>query len=160
MGTIPSGLVPKLTKVCIDFLAAFPGSTFASGVRSIVAQAGAMADNIVKSGNRKWIAETYRDGAAIRACQHWIDTHPRAVLKAEITAGLFSIFKALTPEELSHVSCHFTGEAIDVALEHDPAKAAWEAKRIAWLKAKATEVGGKFIEEEGGLRKMHFQLRP
>lgn len=160
MGMIPNGLTPALTKVCIDFLASFPGSSFASSVRTVQSQSNAMAANIVASKRRDWIVEVYKDSAPIRTLQHWVDTHPQAVSATDLAIGLLSVFEAMTDDELAEVSCHFTGEAVDVNIEHDPKKADWQNARVVWLRAKAAEIGGRLIECEGGLPKMHLQTRP
>jgi hypothetical protein len=107
-------LEPIIEAKARSLMARHPGVVFTSGRRSAADQAYAMAGNIVSSGNRRWIAETYRDGPAIRHLQQWVDAHPEATTRVELSGGLFSVLTSMPAEERSHVSRHLAGMAFDV----------------------------------------------
>jgi hypothetical protein len=89
----------------------FPQLEFTSGRRDVPQQAHAMARNIVNTGNRQWIAGTYKAAAKL---QQWVDAHPNAKSIDEITAGLLATMEAMPEAELLKVSKHLTGKAFDI----------------------------------------------
>jgi len=133
-----------------DLKAAHPDTVFTSGRRTPQDQARAMSQNVVI--NRQWIAQTYRNGVAIRALQFWIDTHPQARTALELEAGLYEVMMQLTPSKLASISKHLSGDAFDVKPVPDPAG----AKVVTTIRS----LGGlqKFLEREGGLVRWHAQF--
>jgi hypothetical protein len=128
---------------------AHPHVTFTSGRRGTEDQARAMASNVVK--NRKWIEQTYHKSVVSQACQKWVNDNPDKTTKAEIAAGLKSVFDSLTSAQVSQISKHLSGEAFDVQpVTKDAAKI---KKTIRGLKGIT-----KFLDKEGGLVRWHAQF--
>ena len=128
-----------------------PDVVFTSGRRDKVAQARAMAQNVVE--NRKWIARTYVAGAASAACQKWVDDHPEAKTARQIQKGLESVFAKLSARQLGRLSKHLSGDAFDVQPVADPARA-----RAIKSSLRTLEGLDKFLEREGGLVRWHAQF--
>jgi hypothetical protein len=129
--------------------AAFPTVVFTSGLRDKAAQARAMASNVVKK--RQWIVQTYRDTAAARACQKWLDDHPEASTQATIGAGLLAVLDGLTEAEVGRLSKHLSGAAFDVQPVTKDADAIKQAIR-------SLPGVTKFLEREGGLVRWHAEF--
>jgi hypothetical protein len=129
----------------------FPGIVFTSGRRTLQDQAHAMAENVVL--NRRWIAQTYARSLASVDCQSWIDQTPEATTTEDIAAGLLRCLNLLSKQALDKLSKHLIGRAFDVQPMAYPDGLAVKA----WLKAKAAQVGGKFLEREGGLLRWHWE---
>ena len=144
------GLRGDALDVMRAMLALFPGVQVTSGKRSLEEQAAAMAAN--ESIKRGWIAATYVDSTAKRACVDWCREHPKATRKA-LQSGLLSVLRGLLPSELASLSLHLSGDAFDV----HPDKARPEIAK--WLFAESVARGGKFIENEGGLWRWHWQAK-
>lgn len=125
-----------------------PNIVFTSGRRTVADQAHAMASNIVKSGNRHWIGQTYLAGQKL---QHWVDQHPQAKTVDEITAGLTSVMNGMTDDERAHLSKHLIGRAFDV----QPV-----TQNAAAIEADINKLPGKtkFLTKEGGLVRWHVQF--
>jgi hypothetical protein len=124
-----------------------PSVVFTSGRRNVKEQAEAMAGNVVQ--NRNWIKETYLQSAERDSLQKWVDDHPGATTKAQISAGLQGIMNGWTDEQKGRLSRHFSGQAFDV-------------RPVAGQDGKAikTTIRGlpnlrKFLESEGGLTIWH-----
>ncbi len=128
-----------------------PTVTFTSGRRSVTAQASAMAANVVKQ--RKFIALTYKASALRDALQKWVDDHPAATTQMQIADGLMSVFNAADPAAVSEFSKHLGGDAFDVK----PVNGAVGNNIYYSLKGLQTNGHGRFIDNEGGLRRWHFQ---
>lgn len=128
-----------------------PTVVFTSGRRDKVAQARAMASNIVK--NRQWVVQTYSVSAASVASQKWVDDHPEATTQIDVQHGLESVFNSLPDEQLGKLSKHLSGEAFDVQPVDDIARA-------RAIKASIRELKGlsKFLDKEGGLVRWHAQF--
>jgi len=126
-----------------------PGVVFTSGRRDKVAQARAMAANVLR--NRQWIAQTYLPSPVSAASQKWVDQHPEAVTQDAIQQGLLSVFDSLPEAELGRISKHLSGEAFDV----QPVAANAEA-----IKASIRALQGltKFLDRGGGLERWHAQF--
>ena len=126
----------------------FPQLEFTSGRRNVPQQAHAMAYNIVKTGDRKWIAGTYK---AAEKLQQWVDAHPSAKTIDEIAAGLRATMEAMPEVELLKVSKHLTGKAFDIR----PVTANAEAIKnyIRTLPGLST-----FLDKEGGATRWHAQF--
>lgn len=128
---------------------AHPGVSFTSGRRNKEDQARAMAGNVV--ANRQWIEQTYAASDLRTACQKWLDDNPDKKTKAEIQAGLLSVFNAATDEQMGRFSKHLSGMAFDVQPVTDNAENIKKTIRgLAGL--------GKFLEKEGGLVRWHAQF--
>jgi hypothetical protein len=126
-----------------------PGVVFTSGRRDKVAQARAMAGNVVR--NRQWIGHTYLPSPVCAACQKWVDAHPQALTQEAIEQGLIGVFDSIGEAELGRISKHLSGEAFDV----QPVAANAEA-----IKASIRALKGltKFLDREGGLERWHAQF--
>ncbi|HEV8109662.1 MAG TPA: hypothetical protein VGP97_19285 [Burkholderiales bacterium] len=122
---------------------------FTSGRRDEVAQAQAMAGNVVR--NRQWIVQTYLPSPVCAACQKWVDEHPQALSQEAIQQGLTSVFDSIGEAEIGRISKHLSGEAFDV----QPVAANAEA-----IKASIRALKGltKFLDREGGLERWHAQF--
>ena len=128
-----------------------PEIVFTSGKRDVSAQASAMAANIVSSGNRRWIQQTYTASTASAALQKWVDDHPGAVIKAEIARGLELTLNAMSADQQAQISKHLSGAAFDVRPQEEDAEA---------IKADIAALPGKtrFLQVEGGLVRWHVQF--
>jgi hypothetical protein len=126
----------------------FPQLEFTSGRRDVPQQAHAMARNIVNTGNRQWIAGTYKAAAKL---QQWVDAHPNAKSIDEITAGLLATMEAMPEAELLKVSKHLTGKAFDIR----PVTANADAIKsfIKTLPGLST-----FLDKEAGVTRWHAQF--
>jgi hypothetical protein len=120
---------------------------FTSGRRDLAGQARAMAGNVVK--NRNWIKETYRESAASKACQKWVDDHPEAKTQKQLAAGLLKTFNQLGPKA-GQISRHLTGDAFDIEPVKDKDKADAIKKSIKKLPGLK-----QFLDHEGGLEIWH-----
>ena len=128
-----------------------PDVVFTSGRRDKVAQARAMAQNVVQ--NRKWIARTYVASEASAACQKWVEDHPEAKTARQIQTGLESVFAKLGARRLAKPSKHLSGQAFDVQPVTDAARA-----RAIKSSIRTLEGLDKFLEKEGGLVRWHAQF--
>lgn len=144
-------LAPLAKAAAYELKRLHPTVIFTSGRRDKVAQARAMARNIVK--NRRWVVQTYSDTEARAACQRWVDDHPEATTQNQIQEGLESVFNNLTGEQLGKLSKHFSGEAFDVQPVDEDAKAKAIKSSIEGLKGLR-----KFLDKEGGLVRWHAQF--
>lgn len=129
---------------------AHPAVKFTSGRRDKVAQARAMASNVVH--NRKWIEQTYIATKVSKACQKWVDANPATTSKDEIAEGLLGVLKAHSDDQLAMLSKHLSGDAFDV----QPVEADAEAIKKSIRKLKGLE---RFLEKEGGLVRWHAQFK-
>jgi hypothetical protein len=129
----------------------FPGIQFTSGRRTLQDQAHAMAENVAL--NRRWIVQTYARSLASVDCQSWVDNNPDATTTEQIAAGLLHSLNLLSKQALDKLSKHLIGRAFDVQPMAYPDGLAVKA----WLKAKAAQMNGKFLEREGGLLRWHFE---
>jgi hypothetical protein len=145
-------LAPAAKAGAIEFRKKRPGIAFTSGRRGISGQASAMAENIASSGNRKWIEETYAQSTARDKLQRWVDEHPDARTKAELTAGLLATFQDMSDSEQGSISKHLSGEAFDVQPQsHDAEAIKADIQGLPGLK--------RFLEKEGGLVRWHAQFK-
>ncbi|HEX8116194.1 MAG TPA: DUF4157 domain-containing protein, partial [Pyrinomonadaceae bacterium] len=127
-----------------------PEIVFNSGRRDRSDQARVMANNIVSSGNRNWIADTY--SAAADKLQKWVDDNPDAKTAAELRKGLAEILDGMPDSSVRNVSRHVSGEAFDVQpQEKDADKIKADMKALAGVT--------KFLEKEGGLTRWHVQFK-
>ena len=126
-----------------------PPIQFNSGRRDKFGQAWAMAKNILL--NRKWIGQTYKRSDASIACQKWVDDHPEAATREEVTAGFLEVFGTLTDDQIGKLSWHLSGDAFDV----QPVE-----KNAEQIKAdiRALPDLDTFMEKEGGLVRWHAQF--
>jgi hypothetical protein len=126
-----------------------PSVRFTSGRRDKADQADAMASNVVK--NRKWIEQTYAKSDLRTKCQEWVDKNPDKTTRADIAAGLLTIFAAVDDAALGRFSKHLSGEAFDVQPVDKDADAI--KKTIRGLPGL-----DKFLDTEGGLVRWHAQF--
>jgi peptidoglycan L-alanyl-D-glutamate endopeptidase CwlK len=129
--------------------AAYPGTVFTSGRRSIQDQAHAMAGNVVK--NRQFIVQTYKASPTCSQCQQWVDSHPQATTQDQIAAGLLQVFQAAPESEVMKFSRHLSGNAFDV----QPVLADAEAIVAFIRKLPLLEL---FLDHEAGLVRWHAQF--
>src|SRR4029453_18808630 len=85
-------------------LAAHPDVVFTSGRRSVQQQAHAMARNVV--GNRNWIRDTYTESPERYELQTWVDSHPDALTRGQITAGLRTVMNGWNDTRKVRLSRH------------------------------------------------------
>jgi hypothetical protein len=149
------GLTGKALTAVRRFLAKFPEATITSGKRSVPEQARAMAKNVTK--NRNWIAETYKQPLckAARLCHELALKHKDAGM-GELSWMFANVLLALHPHELAKLSRHYVGLAFDV----QPVPGARGGEMKAELRALAAELGGKFLDREGGREIWHLQFDP
>jgi hypothetical protein len=142
------GLDGVARQVAREMLRLYPMARITSGRRSLSDQARAMAGNeAVKPG---WIAATYVDSPVKRACVEWCAAN-RGAGRDGITTGLVSVMLRFSDADLGRISKHLSGQAFDVAPD-------MRNQQIAkYLRDRAAECGGKFLEREGGLVRWHFQ---
>lgn len=125
-----------------------PEVVFTSGRRNTHDQAHAMASNIVSSGNRKWISNTYPAGEKL---QDWVDAHKDKKTVDELTVGLEETLNGMSDAERGGVSKHLSGDAFDVQpVTKDADKIKADIKTLPGL--------SKFLESEGGLVRWHAQF--
>jgi hypothetical protein len=129
----------------------FPAIVFTSGRRTPTDQARAMAQNIVKSGRRTWIADTYKVTPVSLACQRWINGNPAARTAPQIEAGLLAVFAMIGDDELLKLSQHFSGRAFDILPQCVPLEELQPA-------IEALPGFEKFLTREGGLIRWHVQF--
>ena len=132
-----------------ELKAAHPGTVFNSGKRSVADQAQAMAENVV--ANRDYIKNTYSASALRNKLQKWVDDNPSKTTKAQIAAGLESVFNAASSTEVAAFSKHLSGDAFDV----QPVTTNADAIKKTIRKLKGLT---KFIEEEAGLVRWHAEF--
>jgi len=128
-----------------------PSVKFTSGRRNKEEQARAMAGNVVRDRNRRWIEETYAPSTVSRACQRWVDQNPDKTTQEEVQAGLLSILNAATDAQLAALSKHLSGDAFDVQPVETDADAI--KKTIRGLEGLVN-----FLDKEGGLVRWHAEF--
>ena len=144
-------LSDKAKKAAQELKRAFPEIVFTSGKRDTAGQASAMAENIVVSGNRNWIKETYAASTASTKLQKWVDENEKATTKNAITEGLEKTMDAMTESERRLISKHLTGDAFDVQPVEENADKIKEAmKKLPGVT--------KFFDKEGNLVRWHAQF--
>ncbi len=123
---------------------------FTSGRRTVSEQASAMAGNVVN--NRKWIEQTYEQSAERDSLQKWVDEHPNARTKDQVSTGLSSIMKNWTDDQRKKLSRHFSGQAFDVnpVAGEDGKKIKDSIRNLKYLR--------KFLDKEGGLVIWHAEF--
>ncbi len=150
------GLRGKALLAAQELLKAFPDAQLASGKRDRESQARAMAGNLVM--NRSWIPQTYRQPLCKVAlqCHLWVANTPSAVSQSDIAAGLLSIMQGFGDDELGKLTLHLSGDAFDVRKLRDKVR---NGQMKAYLHELAHKHGGTFLEREGGIEVLHFQVR-
>jgi hypothetical protein len=133
--------------------AQFPQVVFTSGRRTRGQQAAAMAQNIVRSHKRNWIAKAYKPSHVRDVCQKWVDDNPDATTAAQLMGGLLITLHALSSKEVGQFSRHLVGLAFDV-------RPVGKAAGAAEIKHAIRELPGlvKFIESEAGVKVWHAQF--
>ena len=145
-------LAPVAKAAAYELKRLHPAVVFTSGRRDKAGQARAMASNVVKNRNRKWIVQTYKASEACTACQKWVDDHPEATTQAQIQDGLLSVFNSLSDNQLGVLSNHLSGKAFDV----QPVDQGAEAIKASIRGLKGLEL---FLDREGGLTRWHAEFR-
>lgn len=141
-------LEPIARQAAITLKNKHPKLEFTSGRRTVREQAHAMAGNIVKFRDRKWIGRTYIAGAKL---QQWVDLHPQAVTVDAITDGLEQTMNTMSQDELLKISRHLTGRAFDIR----PV-----ILNSRTIKADILKLPGlnRFLDHEGGHVRWHAQF--
>ena len=123
----------------------YPKITFTSGFRSPTDQLRVMAQNVAQS--RNYIQDTYKTGRAVTKLQAWVTANPSATSVSAIEAGLDSVLKTLTNDEIAGISKHLTGDAFDVLPRND----------LPGILDVMRTLPGKtqFLTEEGGMTRWH-----
>jgi hypothetical protein len=133
-------------------LRAHPDVVFTSGRRSLQQQAGAMAGNVVR--NRNWIRDTYAESPERYELQTWVDSHPDALTREQIMAGLRTVMSGWNDARKMRLSRHFAGFAFDV---QPVAGARGEAIKTA---IRALSHLRRFLDTEGGMVIWHTEFEP
>ena len=136
-------LVDYAAASAMKLKADFPSVVFTSGRRNSQQQANAMAGNIAQ--NRKWIEQTYLASPERDVLQKWVDSHPSATTKEQISAGLIGIMNGWSDAQKKTLSRHFSGQAFDVQ------PVAGTPGNLIKTGIKALPNLRKFLEQEGGL---------
>lgn len=145
------GLTDSALEVAIRLVARFPGVEIVSGKRTVREQAHSMAANVVKDPD--FVRDTYALSLASRRCQAWVDRNVNAKLD-KIAEAFERILCDLPDDELRHLTRHITGEAFDVMPPKD-LKLRNDVK--VFLADAAREHGGRFLDHEGKLDRLHWQ---
>ncbi len=166
----------------------WPTVKITSAARDYKDQARAMAQNAVARRDNpkthaddrlKWIADTYWPSVCALALQKWFELHPHALV-SEVVSGFQHIMRGMQPRELRALSKHIvirerdegdgTGGlciddracAVDFAPPSQSAtreELAIDENLCAFLMQEARARGGKFLENEGGLTRRHWQSK-
>jgi hypothetical protein len=126
---------------------------FTSGFRSISDQANAMAGNIVKTGNRKWIIKTYLATDLAKQLQDWVDANPAAVTVADLAKGLEEIMSGWPDSDKARLSKHLVGLAFDVK----PVEGNSGIQILAYIRTGLPGVD-KVLTNESGISVWHVQF--
>ncbi len=145
-------LAPAAEKAAYELKRKHPNIKFTSGRRSLAGQARAMAKNIVKSGDRKWIEKTYSNTSSRRKLQKWVDDNTEATTVSGIAKGLEGILTTLTERQRSYISKHLSGEAFDVRpVRENAEQIIRDINALSGL--------DRFLTREGGLVRWHAQFK-
>lgn len=135
-----------------------------SGRRTLEDQAAAMASNEHRAPG--WIVATYVDSDAKAACVASVQAARDRGLtsRGEILCALLGALRTLSDVELSRLTMHLSGDAFDVrplCVEiRGVLTLTKRGKEIAdWLREQASKRGGRFLDREGGLLRLHWQAR-
>lgn len=144
-------LSPQTAELAYQIKDVTPSVSFTSGRRDIAKQASAMAANVLRS--RQFIKNTYKASTLRDKLQAWVDANPGAITQAAVLNGLMSVFNAADPASVADFSKHLAGDAFDV----QPVNGALGNQIYNSLNQLQTQGKGKFISNEGGLRRWHFE---
>lgn len=122
---------------------------FTSGRRSVTDQCRAMAQNIIKTGDRKWIEKTYKAGKEL---QNWVDKNPSADTVEKLQEGLESVMSGWNETKLMKISYHLSGAAFDLS----PVSGVIGEKMITAINSLSNL--NKFLDGEGGVAVWHLQF--
>jgi hypothetical protein len=146
-------LKPKAKEIANKLKNKYPDIAFTSGKRSdVTEQADAMAGNVVKD---RQFFKIYKAKDLAAKLQKWVNDHPEAKTRADISKGLADTMDSWTEDEKDRFSAHHSGDAFDIQPRDD--KKASDIKRD--VKSWAEEKGGQFLEKESGLVRWHVQVR-
>lgn len=151
------GLIPPAYDVAAEFEQAFPHAVFTSGRRDVTKQAHDMAVDMLASGlGARWIVKTYAPSKAKDLCVAAVCDLTVPLTVASVSSAIENALTPLTDEERYELSHHLGGAAFDVQ-PVNVSLVSWGAAALVWLADKAKAVGGKFITNEGGLIRWHFE---
>ncbi len=148
------GLRGAVLEFAKDLLKQHPDVEYTSGLRMRADQARAMAENIAAVGS-KWVENTYLKSKARDRIVAWLNANSWVTVPESIAIGLSSVMDELTNDELSKLSRHFNGEALDIAHMEGYA----DVMLMRTIKKLCAKYKLKLIEREGGMRKLHVQTR-
>lgn len=148
------GVVGDCAEFVREMLKLHPDVVFTSGRRTRESHAWAMAQNVVLGG-RRWIAKTYKASPVSKSLQRWVDKNAQATTAQDLATGLQMLLDGYTDEELSALSLHFSGRAVDIQPQDGP----HGQLLLMNIRTNVERFGGRFIEREGGLRRWHCQFR-
>lgn len=146
------GLVGRVNQFAMDLKRSHPDVVFTDGLRMRADQARAMAKNIALAG-LSWVEKTYIDSEAKRAIVKWLKANPQYKSVDAIAIGLSDLMDTLTNDQLSALSKHFKGEAVDIQPVHGLTGVLLKQS----IKHLCKKHGLKFIKREGGLERWHVQ---
>ncbi len=146
------GLTGKVHTFAMDLKKAHPDVVFTSGLRMRADQARAMAQNISRAGIA-WVEKTYVNSLAKRTIVAWLKAHPQYKTVDAVAIGLSDLMDTMTNDDLSALSKHFSGEAVDI----QPVGGLSGVLLKQTIKSLCRKHGLKFIPREGGLERWHVQ---
>jgi hypothetical protein len=142
------GLVGVARDVALALKMRYPFVVFTNGRRSRELQAAVMASNEHESPG--WLDKTYSNSLPKRSLLRWVWTHPLPT-RDDMRLGFLSVLDSFSDSELRHLTRHLSGEAFDI----EPCP---ERPEVAeFLSDRASALGGKFLDHEGGLSRYHWQ---
>jgi len=145
------GVVLEFAK---ELAKAHPDVVFTSGLRMRADQARAMAQNIAVAGH-DWVTQTYRPSVARTEVIKFLAANDTLKTVDAIAIGLDDVFEHMTNDEMSKLSKHMSGDAVDI----QPVEGiSGEILRRA-IVSLAAKHGLRFLQREGGLKKWHLQTR-
>jgi hypothetical protein len=132
-----------------------PTFEFTSGRRDRAGQCHAMAVDIAKKNDRRWITRTYRSTPCTTAWQAWIDANPSIIDVPGLATGLLGVLNQFTDDQLATWDFlhHLSGRAFDCAPYVGPL-----ADRI-FAAIEALPGLDEVLRREGGLPRLHAQFR-
>lgn len=150
-------LAPVMEQRARELQTLFPEVAYLSGRRGRADQAHAMAANIVATGDRRWVAKTYKNPAEL---QTRLDYRPEAKTLNQIEAVLYEGLLSMTEDEFAKLSDHAGGHAVDLAPLEDetgmPTKQGCAV--IQWIERCPDTKW--FTTREGKAKRWHWACHP
>jgi len=130
-----------------------PSVIWLSGRRSILAQAQAMAEDVVKDPS--FIPRTYLHAATLQTA---LDQAPHARTVAEKQRVLYQAMLDLSEEELAQISDHLVGRALDLEPMIDADGEPTPEGALVLARINAFPLTKKLLTRESGLIRWHWAI--